>query len=82
MTVMHFSCIFLRIFRHYSIQRLQLCFINDFIAIIRFISFTTSNFIYSCIFVLDVVELKFCSKWEGKESGFCLFLRRCRRSEK
>ena len=81
-SVMHLSRNFLRIFKHYSIHRLKLGFLNYIIAPIWLIWFTTLNVAHLCKSVRDVVDLKCCYKWETKESDFCPFLRRCWTSEK
>ena len=51
-------------------HRLQLSFVNFFIAPIGFRCFPTLNVIYLRIYVRDVVVLKCCSKWAANESYF------------
>ena len=79
MIVTRLSRIFLRIARRSSIHRLQLGFVNVFIAPIWFICFTTLNVMYLRKSVRDVVVLKCCSKLAANESDFCRFLSRRRR---
>ena len=78
----HLSHSFFRIVEPSCIHRLQLGFINVFIASIRFICFITLNIIHLCRSVRDVVLLKWCTKWATNESDFCPFLSRHCRSEK
>ena len=66
---------FLRIVRRSSIHRLQLGFLNVFIAPIGFICFTTLNVMYLRKSLRDLVLLKCCSKWAANECNFCPFLR-------
>ena len=57
-------------FKRSSIHRLQLGFVNVFIASIGFCSFTTLNVMYLRRSVRDVVVLKCCLKWTANESDF------------
>ena len=81
-TVTRFSCSIFRIVKRSCIHKLQLGFVNVFIAPIVFISFSTLNVIHLRSSVCDVVLLKCCTKWAANESDFCQFLsRRCRFGE-
>ena len=73
---------FSRINKHSSINKLQLGFVNDFIAPIILRSFTTLKVIHLRKSMSDVVDLKCCSKWSANESDFCPFLRRVWPSDK
>ena len=76
MSVMRLSRSFLKIINHPSIHRLQLGFVNDFIAPIELICVTNLNVINLRRFMRDILDLKWCSKWAANESYFCPFLRR------
>ena len=65
---------FLRIVRRSSIHRLQLGFVNVFIAPIGFSCFTNLNVMYLRKSVRGVLVLKCCSKWAANKSDFCPFL--------
>ena len=82
MIVTRLSRSFLKIIRRSSIHRLQLGFVNVFIAPIEFNCFTTLNVMYLRKSVCGVVVLKCCSKWAANESNICPFLSRRRRSDK
>ena len=82
MGVTRSSCTFLRVVKKLSIHRLQLGFVNSFIAEIRLIFFTNLNVKKFCKFLCDIVSLKRCSKWASNEPDFCPLLRRCWTSEK
>ena len=70
------------IVRSSSIQRLQLGFVKVFIVITGLICFTNLNGMHLRGYVRDVSDLNFWSKWAEHKSGFCMFLRRLRRSDK
>ena len=57
-SVTFLSCRFLRISKRSSLQRLKLCFINDFIDQIGLVWFTILNFIHVYKSVFDVVYFK------------------------
>ena len=82
MIVTRLSRSFLRIIKCSSIHRLQLGFVNFFIAPIRFSCLTTLNVMYLRNSVRDVVVLMCCLKWAANESDFFPFLSRRRRLEK
>ena len=57
-----------------SVHRLQLGFVNDFIAPIGFSCFTNLNVMHLRGSVRDVIALKSCSKWAENESDSYPFL--------
>ena len=73
-TMTRLSHLYFRVVKRSSIHKLQLGFVNVYIAPIGFSCFTTLNIMYFCRSVCDVVELSCCSTWAANESGFCLFL--------
>ena len=73
---------FLRTDKHSSMHRLQLGFVNVFIAPIGLICFTTLNVMHLRRSVQGVVDLNYCSKRSANESYFCPFLRRRWTSDK
>ena len=81
-TVTHFSRSFFRIIKRSYIHRLQLGFVNVFIAPIGFICFNNLNVIHFRRSVRAVELSKCCTKWAANESDFCPFLSRHCRSEK
>ena len=76
------KCMTFRIVKRSCIHKLQLGFVNVFIAPIVFSCFSTLNVIHLRCSVRNVVLLKCCTKWAANESDFCPFLRRGCRLEK
>ena len=54
-------------------HRLQLNFLNVFIATIGLICFDNLNVMHLCRNVSDIVYLKCCSKWVANESVLSVF---------
>ena len=65
-----------------SIHKLQLIFVNAFVAPIALGCLTYLNIIHICMSVCDVIDLKCCSWWAANESNFFPVLGRRWISEK
>ena len=66
--MIHDKRVFFRVVKRSCIHKLQLGFVNVFIAPIGFSCFSTLNVIHLRSSVRDVVLLKCCTKWAANES--------------